>query len=126
MLSDPDRHADLVPGPDRNVAADVTLANNAHFDIYVDGEGHVSKVEMTGKLTVGGAVSGKVHVPEGVRLAFGDYDVLTATEIALSGPVSLSLDASELEKGAARLVYDAKRDAFVLKVYPKALMIFVR
>ena len=108
------------------VAANVSLANTTHFDIYVDGEGHVSKIEMTGKLTVGGTVSGKLHVPERVRLAFGDYDVLTASEIAASGPVSLSLDASELTKAAARLVYDASRNAIVLRVYPKALMIFVR
>ena len=107
------------------VAADVSLANNAHFDIYVDGEGNVSNVEMTGKLTVGGAISAKVHVPAGVRLAFRDYDVLTATEgIATSGPVSLSLDASELTKASARLV--RVNNSIVLRVYPKALMIFVR
>lgn len=109
-----------------SVAADVTLADTAHFDIYVDEEGHVSKVEMTGKLTVGGAVSAKVHVPAGVRLAFGDYDVLTASEIAAGGPVALSLDTSELARAAARLSYDVARNTIVLKVYPKALMIFVR
>ena len=108
------------------VAADVTLANTTHFDIYVDGEGNVSRVAMTGKLTVGGAVSAKLHVPEGVRVAFGEYDVLTASEITASGPVSLSLDDSELMKAAARLVYDSSRNAIVLKVYPKGLMIFVR
>ena len=55
-----------------------------------------------------------------------DYDVLTATQIALSGPVSLSLDASELTKAAARLSYDAERNAIVLRVYPRALTIVVR
>ena len=29
-------------------------------------------------------------------------------------------------KAAARLVYDSSRNAIVLKVYPKGLMIFVR
>ena len=108
------------------VTSAVTLADGAHFDIYVDGEGHVSQVEMTGKLTVGGAVSAKVHVPEGVRLAFGEYDVLTATEIDADSLMSLSLDASEITNAAARLAYDAERNAIVLKVYPKGMMIFIR
>jgi len=108
------------------IASDVTLADTTHFDIYVGGEGNVSKAEMTGKLTVGGAVSAKVHVPDGVRLAYGDYDVLTATEIATDGPVSLTLDSSDIVKACARLVYDAANNAIVLKVYPKALMIFIR
>ena len=76
--------------------------------------------------TVGSAVSAKVHVPAGVRLAIGDYDVLTATQISLSGPVSLSLDASELTKASARLAYDSSRNAIVLRVYPRALQIIVR
>ena len=108
------------------VDADVALADGVNFDIYVDAEGHVSNIEMTGKLTVGGAVLAKVHVPDDVRLAHGNYDVLTAAEITASGPVSLTLDSSEIKKAGARLVYDSSRNAIFLMVYPKALTIFVR
>jgi len=109
-----------------SVAADVTLAAGAFVDVYVDSKGNVSKVAMTGKLTVGGAATVRLHVPDGIKLPYGDYDIMTATSIAADG-FNWSVDDTDgAHRGVARARLDSARNAIVLKVYPNSLMIIVR
>ena len=113
--------------PALSLAADVTLANNAHIDVYAS-TGGVSSVAMTGKLTVGGSGSVTLHVPDGANIPYGDYTVVTATSIAVANQnASWTLDLDgELAKGGAKLVFDPLNSKIDIKVYPRGFIVIMR
>ena len=111
-----------------SLTADVTLANDAHIDVYADAEGHISKVEMTGKLTVGGSGTATLHVPDGVEIPYGDHAIVTATSIDVTNPnASWTLDLDgELAKGGAKLVFDPINSKIDIRVYPRGFIVIMR
>ena len=107
------------------VTADVTLADNAVLDVYIGEDGNVGKVAIAGTLTIGGAGTVVVHVPEGVTPEFGSYDIVTATNFDgdLNG---WTLDSSAIPRGSASLSYDAQRGAILLNIRPTGTIVFFR
>ena len=107
------------------VAADVTLEDNAVLDVYIDEEGHVGTVAMTGKLTVGGAATVRVHIPEGVRPEFGEYDLITATQITgYSGDWTAQVVEGSL-RGTVSIGYDAQNNKIRLNIRPTGTIVIL-
>ena len=110
-----------------SVAADVTTAADAVMDVYFDGDGQPGKVEITGKLTLGGSGSVVLHVPDGVRVEYGEYEIATATSIAVADPsASLTLDASALARGLAKVHVDLETGKVLLRFQPAGMTIIIR
>ena len=108
------------------VSSGTTIADGAVLDVYIDADGNVvGTASVEGTLTVAGGGTLRVHAPEGVSLAYGDYPIVTATSVAFTNPLAWTVDFPGL-KGAARVSYNADLGALVLRVYPKALVIFIR
>ena len=97
------------------------------MDVYFDGDGQPGKVEITGKLTLGGSGSVVLHVPDGVRVEYGEYEIATATSIAVADPsASLTLDASALARGLAKVHVDLETGKVLLRFQPAGMTIIIR
>ena len=109
------------------VSSNVTIANDAVLDVYFDESTNVvSTAAIAGTLTVGGSATVRLHVPDGVELGYGEHDIMTATSVAASGVHWSVDDADGAHKGVVRVRSDPSRNAIVLNVGPKGLMIFLR
>ena len=109
------------------LASDVTLASGAFIDVYADDEGHISNVAMTGKLTIGGSGTVRLHVPEGAEIAYGEYTIAAASSIAISDPTaSWTLVADGLQRGKAKVEVDLVGGRVVVRVFPTGLSLIFR
>ena len=105
------------------VSSDVTVADNAVFDVYIGADGSVGSIAVTGKLTVGGSATVRVHIPEGVRPAFGVYDILTATQIeGFNGGWTAEVAEGTL-RGTVSVGCDAATGKIRLNVNPSGMVI---
>ncbi len=108
-----------------SVAAHVTLEDDAVLDVYIDGEGHVGTVAMTGTLTVGGAATVRVHIPEGVRPDFGEFNLISATQITgYSGGWTAQVVEGNL-RGTVSIGYDAENSKIRLNIRPTGTVVLL-
>ena len=109
------------------VESNMTLADGAALDVYFDESTNVvGTAAIAGTLTVGGSATVRLHVPEGVELGYGEYEIMTATSVAASGAHWSVDDAGGAHKGVARVGFDSSRNAIILNVGHSGLMIFIR
>ena len=115
-----------------SVAADVTLEDGAVLDVYIDKEGHVGSVAMTGKLTVGGSATVLVHIPEGVKPDFGEFDLISATQITgssgnwtaqVAGWTAQVVEGSI--RGTVSVGYDAANNKIRLNIRPNGTLVIL-
>ena len=116
-------------GGSLNVTSDMTIADGAELDVYIDEDGHVvGTASVAGTLTVAGGGTLRVHVPTGANIPYGDYTVVEATSIAIADPTAnwtQQLDG-ELAKGGAKLVFDTANSKIAIRVYPRGCLIIMR
>ena len=105
------------------VTSDVTITDNAVLDVYIGEDGSVGTVAITGTLTIGGSGTVRVHVPEGVRPAFGVYDIVTATEFAGTPGVWTAEVAEGSLHGTVTVGYDAASGKIRLNINPNGMVI---
>ena len=104
-------------GGSLSITSNVAIANGATIDVHSDSEGRVASASINGTLTVGGAATVRLHVPNGTTLAYGESDIIAATSINVDGataPFRWVLDDSDgahLGSAKARLV--SSRNAIV-------------
>jgi len=109
------------------VGSDMTLADGAALDVYFDESTNVvGTAAITGTLTVGSSATVRLHVPEGVQLGFGEYDIMTATSVSASGARWTVDDTGVAQKGMVKARLDSSRTAIVLSVGHKGLLILIR
>ena len=105
------------------VTSDVTIADDAVLDVYIGEDGSVGSVSVTGTLTVGGSGTVRVHIPEGVRPAFGVYDIVTATAFAGTPGVWTAEVADGTLRGTVTVGYDAASGKIRLNINPNGMVI---
>ncbi len=107
-------------------AGDVTIATNAHVDVYVDADARVSNMAVTGRLAFGGPCAVSLHLPAGVRVPVGEYPLFTATKGIEGFAVRWTVAKPAGFKDSAKIVYDAEGKSVLLRIYLDGLSVMIR
>ena len=106
------------------VTGDMTIADNAVLDVYVDEEGPVGTASVTGQLTIGGTVTVRVHIPEGVTPEFGKYNLFTAgTVFGYHGGWPARVVEGEIRGGTASVSCDEGTGIIRLNINPNGILL---
>ena len=108
------------------IGSGVTVADGAVLDVYIDENGIAGTATITGTLTIGGSATVRLHVPAGVVLGYGEYDIMAVSSVAPAGAHWTVDDTDGAHKGVVWVGYERLRNAIVLKIYPKALTVHIR
>ena len=109
------------------VTSDITIADGTVIDAYFDEEGNLAgDATLTGTLTVGGSVTVRVHIPDGVAPEFGKYDFITASQVieSVSGWTTTVIGGDL--RGTVSIGYDATTGIIHLNVNPNGLVIIFK